>query len=157
MIVIAIIAIIAAIAIPNLLEARKAGNEAAAIGTLKVIATSQLMFRKKIGRYADLTELGSEGLVDRILGNPAAVNPFGQTVALKQGYLFGTGKGPGAFAPFAWICGGEPALKGNTGDRFFITNHRGVIFVTRTRVPNAILINPVDYEIDDTKIQVLGN
>ena len=43
MIVIAIIAIIAAIAIPNLIEARKGSNEAAAIGALRTLTTAQAM------------------------------------------------------------------------------------------------------------------
>ena len=45
MIVIAIIAIIAAIAIPNLLEARKHGNEAAVSGSLRTLATAQAEIR----------------------------------------------------------------------------------------------------------------
>lgn len=45
-IVIAIIAIIAAIAIPNLIEARKGSNEGAAIGALRTISTAQSLFRE---------------------------------------------------------------------------------------------------------------
>ena len=44
MIVIAIIAIIAAVAIPDLIEARKGSNEAAAIGAMRTIATAQTLF-----------------------------------------------------------------------------------------------------------------
>ena len=46
MIVVTIIAIIASIAIPNLLQARMASNETACIATLKAIATAQAQFRR---------------------------------------------------------------------------------------------------------------
>ena len=83
MIVIAIIAIIAAIAIPNLIQARKHGNEASAIGALKTIGTSEAIFREgdkeRDGNldYGMLSELGSTGLVDAVLG-----------AGTKQGYIF---------------------------------------------------------------------
>ena len=73
MIVIAIIAIIAAIAIPNLIQARKHGNETAAIGALKTLATSQSIFREgdKEGDgtldYGNLTELSTTQLVDGVV------------------------------------------------------------------------------------------
>ena len=84
MIVIAIIAIIAAIAIPNLIEARKAGNETASIGCHKTISSAQAMFREmdKEGDgsrdHGTLTELSSFGqLIDTLLGS-----------GTKSGYLF---------------------------------------------------------------------
>ena len=84
MIVIAIIAIIAAIAIPNLIEARKSGNETAAIGSHKTISAAQALFREsdKEGDgendYGSLTELSSNGqLIDSLLGS-----------GTKQGYEF---------------------------------------------------------------------
>jgi len=46
MIVVAIIAIIAAIAIPNLLESRMQANESNAVAALKQYATAQSMFKK---------------------------------------------------------------------------------------------------------------
>src|SRR5687768_18051459 len=86
MIVIAIIAIIAAIAIPNLIEARKHGNEAAAIGALKTINTSQTLFREGDKEndgtldYGSTNELSNTTLIDAVLGSGS-----------KQGYEFAVG------------------------------------------------------------------
>ena len=51
-IVVAIISVLAAIAIPNLLRARMTSNESAAISNLRTISASQVQFRQAIGRYA---------------------------------------------------------------------------------------------------------
>ena len=63
LIVVAIIGIIAAIAVPGLLRARMAGNEASAIGSLRAINSSQQAFASSCanGMYAaDLTVLGTQ-------------------------------------------------------------------------------------------------
>jgi prepilin-type N-terminal cleavage/methylation domain-containing protein len=118
MIVIAIIAIIAAIAIPNLIEARKGGNESAAIGALRTVATAQAMFREsdkegdgKLDYAADMAELSSVNLVDDVLG-------LGQ----KQGYDFAvTG------TTFTWNATATATDQGNSGDRSFYIDESGVI------------------------------
>ena len=66
LIVIAVIAILAALAIPNLLSSRKAANETAAIAQLKTISSAQETFKIRgmnAGKYATLTELETEKLV----------------------------------------------------------------------------------------------
>ncbi|HZU96986.1 MAG TPA: prepilin-type N-terminal cleavage/methylation domain-containing protein [Planctomycetota bacterium] len=124
MIVIAIIAIIAAIAIPNLLQARKNGNEAAAIGALKTFATSQSIFREgdkeQDGNldYGMLSELNNTQLIDTVFGS-----------GTKQGYLF---QGAYSFSTseFLWFAVANPSIAGTTGDRYFSSNMAGVIFYT---------------------------
>ena len=60
LIVVAIILIIAAIAIPNLLRARMAANESSAVGSLRTIITSEFNYQQTYGiGYAPLTNLGS--------------------------------------------------------------------------------------------------
>ncbi|MBM3246777.1 MAG: prepilin-type N-terminal cleavage/methylation domain-containing protein [Candidatus Omnitrophica bacterium] len=59
MIVVAIIALLAAIAIPNLMRARLTANEAAAQAALKTIATAQISYRTGNPNYATLEELGN--------------------------------------------------------------------------------------------------
>ncbi|RMG13089.1 MAG: prepilin-type N-terminal cleavage/methylation domain-containing protein [Planctomycetota bacterium] len=130
MIVIAIIAIIAAIAIPNLIEARKNGNETAAIGALKTIGTSQSLFREadKEGDgnldYGTLAELASAGggstvgLIDSVLG-----------AGTKNGYLFSASYGAQT-SEFLWFAVANPALPQTTGDRYFCANQEGVTFYT---------------------------
>lgn len=72
---VAIILIIAAIAIPNLLRARMAANESAAVGACKTVATSAHAYNihhPNIGFPALLTDMGpppGEGLIDAPLAN----------------------------------------------------------------------------------------
>jgi type IV pilus assembly protein PilA len=124
MIVIAIIAIIAAIAIPNLIEARKHGNEAAAIGALKTLNTSQTLYREgdKEGDgtldYGNLDDLSNTTLIDGVLGS-----------GTKQGYIFVCEPSTTTFE-FLWFATANPASPSTTGDRYFCTNHSGVIYYT---------------------------
>ena len=67
LIVVAIILIIAAIAIPNLLRSKMAANEASAVGSLRTINTASVAFSTTYGNYpAALVELGHRlfGLLD---------------------------------------------------------------------------------------------
>ena len=58
LIVVAIIGIIAAIAVPGLLRARMSGNEASAIGSMRAINTSQQNYSQQCNGYSpSLTEL----------------------------------------------------------------------------------------------------
>jgi prepilin-type N-terminal cleavage/methylation domain-containing protein len=71
LIVVAIIGIIAAIAIPNLLKSRQAANEASAIGSTRTLGTAQATYQstRGMGRNfaADLTALGTDGAIDATL------------------------------------------------------------------------------------------
>ena len=89
LIVVAIIGIIAAIAIPGLLRARLTGNEASAIGSLRVVSSAQATFAATCakGLYAPtLTVLGS---------GPSGGSPFlsydlgASATATKSGYVIG--------------------------------------------------------------------
>lgn len=89
MIVVAIIAIIAALAIPNMIRARMAANEANAIGGLRTISTAQIQFRASmagtlvngVAPFGELSELGTSvpPFLDKVLG---------QDDAVKSGYAF---------------------------------------------------------------------
>src|SRR5688500_5454214 len=86
LIVVAIIGIIAAIAIPNLLASRRAANESAAIGSLRTIGSAEAPDSSPIGNtsaYPTLTQLGTPQLVDTVLG--CAAPP-----CTKSGYAFTT-------------------------------------------------------------------
>ena len=68
MIVVAIIAIIAAIAIPNLLSARLNANETAAISTLRNISSSQAQFQASSKADADSDGAGEFGMFRELSG-----------------------------------------------------------------------------------------
>ena len=78
LIVVAIIGIIAAIAIPYLEKARQASNSASAVNSLRVINSSQASFRSATGRYGSLVELGNANYI-------ADSNLSG---GVKSGYMF---------------------------------------------------------------------
>ena len=107
MIVIAIIAVIAAVALPNLLATRLAANEASAIATLRNLITAQAQFQQRtrldfdgdgIGEFGSFTELSGAGpgrmtgtLVPPILSSVFRVlseDSAGHAAVNKSGYMF---------------------------------------------------------------------
>ena len=71
MIVVAIIGIIAAIAIPSLLAARRASNESAAIGNLRTIGSAEATYFAQRGRYANFADLTSQSILDSEMADNA--------------------------------------------------------------------------------------
>lgn len=128
MIVIGIIAIVAAISIPNLLEARKGANETAAITALKGIGSAEALFRDRdldgdgVMAYATLRQLAARAVVDEVLGS-----------GTKQGYLF-QATFSAATPDYLWYAVANPSLPGaglgTTGARYFVTNTPGAVFYT---------------------------
>ena len=84
MIVVAIIALLAAIAIPNLLRARISAQEAAASAALHTLAAAEIQWRATNASYATLDQLGPAGAV---LTLPPYIDATLETGA-KQGYTF---------------------------------------------------------------------
>ena len=115
LIVVAIIGIIAAIAIPNLMQSRAAANEASAIASVRTIVTAQITQSSINGTgafSADLATLLAAGLIDSALGS-----------GTKDGYTFGTAGGAaGVFTVTA-----APVTAGVTGNRGFFSDQTGVI------------------------------
>ena len=83
LIVVAIIGIIAAIAIPNLLASRRAANEGSAIASVRTVTSAEATYQATTGAgsYGTLAQLNTAGLVDSTLSNSSATNP-------KSGYVF---------------------------------------------------------------------
>src|SRR5215470_10784758 len=86
LIVVAIIGIIAAIAVPGLLRARMSGNEASAIGSMRAINTAQQNFSQQCNGYSiDLPTLAAAGnYLSPDLTALATVNKSGYSVNLKK-------------------------------------------------------------------------
>lgn len=128
MIVVAIVALLAAIAIPNLLRARHNANEAAAIGATKTISTACESYRA--AKTPPSYPTTAEGLAE--LGAPTAGGPpyidgalaGATTVATaRQGYYY-TYVGVNANQ---YTCTANPAVAGTTGTRVFFMDESGVI------------------------------
>jgi len=125
LIVVVIIGIIAAIAIPNLLAARRSANEGSAIASLRTIHGAQMTYQATSGggNYAGaLTTLQTPGLIDSVLGS-----------GTKSGYSFLTVAvvaGTGTPASFTAGCAPVTATGGvtDTGTREFGIDTAGVIY-----------------------------
>src|SRR5689334_10897276 len=92
MIVVAIIAIIAAIAIPNLIRARMNANEGAAAANMRTISTSEAQFQTACYQDADKDGIGDYGSLAQ-LNNPDGTGNNGYidgvlALGAKQGYTY---------------------------------------------------------------------
>ena len=124
LIVVAIIGIIAAIAIPNLLASRRAANEGSAQSSIRTLFSSNATYQATAGAgvFGTLDELMGQNLIDSVLGQ--------SDVTAKSGYLFtidGIG-GNGATATFFAHC--VPATTSGvsqTGTRRFGVTQTGVL------------------------------
>lgn len=124
LIVVTIIGILSAIAVPNLLASRRASNEASAVSSLRTIHSAQATYYATYGSDKNFAATGADlaatRLIDTILGAPAP--------AFKSGYNFtvtGTAAAPGA--PSQFEAKAEPASFGVSGTRSFYVNETGVI------------------------------
>src|SRR3712207_5367877 len=88
LIVVAIIGIIAAIAIPNLLASRRAANEASAISSLRTVGTAENTYSSTLGfgSYGTMDQLKGASLVDTSIADSDGT---GSPAKLKSGYAFG--------------------------------------------------------------------
>ena len=140
LIVVAIILIIAAIAIPNLLRARMAANESSAVASIRTLNTAQVTYNSTyptIGFSPDIISLGgalgkacvptstSACLIDSVLandGNPAASG--------KSGYLFTPGTGAvAAGVNVGYVLNAVPITINQTGIRAFCAEEDAVVRV----------------------------
>jgi type IV pilus assembly protein PilA len=124
LIVVAIILIIAAIAIPNLLRSKMAANEASAVGSLRTINTASVAYSTTYGTYPPaLANLGpasggtatsaTADLIDSVL-----------SAGTKSGYTFTYTAGT---AGQSYTLTAVPVTANVTGQRGFFTDQSGVI------------------------------
>ena len=69
LIVVAIILIIAAIAIPNLLRARRSANEGSATASMRTLGSGELLYRSTNGNFTTLAGLLADSIIDNVLGS----------------------------------------------------------------------------------------
>jgi type IV pilus assembly protein PilA len=119
LIVVAVIGIVAAIAIPNLAASRRAANETAAIGSLRVVTRAEHTFylTRGDGRYGSAAELRDAGLIDSVLAGEGAAS----TGSRKNGFLYTIT--PGAGATYTATA----AAEGGQATRSFFVDETGVI------------------------------
>ena len=122
LIVVAIIGIIAAIAIPNLLASRRAANEGSAQQSLRTISSAEATYQATAGNgsYGTIGMLGSQSLVDSVLASAA-----------KSGYNFTLGSTQVIAGPpaqfWAYALPATTSGVGQTGTRRFAIAEDGVL------------------------------
>jgi type IV pilus assembly protein PilA len=140
LIVVAIIGIIAAIAIPNLLASRRAANEGSALASMRVIFSSEATYQSTAGAggYGSLSDLRTVGLIDSVLAGATT------TTAAKSGYVYSATNVPLAGQPafdataIAAVHTTTSSVTG-TGTRSFYVSESGVMyFNTTSAAPTAL-------------------
>lgn len=132
MIVVAIIALLAAIAIPNLLRARHNANETAAIGAMRTISTACESYRAAQTPPRYPLSLGVLGVASPLTGPayiPAALAGATFPGVSRQGYFYTYVNN--AFAG-TYTLQGTPQTVGTTGTRRFYVDETGVIRANQT-------------------------
>ena len=140
LIVVAIILIIAAIAIPNLLRSRIAANEASAVGSIRTLNTAEITFNTTyptVG-FTTLANLGpvtgggsptstAAGLIDANLAS-----------GTKSGYSFTLNPVVASSGPNTdYQSAAAPVTPGTTGQRYFCSDSSGVIQYNATQATGA--------------------
>jgi type IV pilus assembly protein PilA len=122
LIVVAIIGIIAAIAIPNLLASKRAANEGSAQSSIRTVHSSEAVYQSTAGNgaFGTLANLQTENLIDTVLGSGS-----------KSGYTFNLPVGnivagpPATFWAEAHPTNVAPVTR--TGNRSFCISEDGVL------------------------------
>jgi prepilin-type N-terminal cleavage/methylation domain-containing protein len=153
LIVVAIIGIIAAIAVPGLLRARQSGNEASAIGSMRAINSGQVSYAASCGGNGFANDLADLATAPTAGGDAFISVDLNANAVQKSGYAFGVAAGA-AVQPVllaAATCNNTasfstyhatatPVTVGSTGTRSFATNNSATIFqdFTGVAIPVAL-------------------
>ena len=146
LIVVAIIGIIAAIAVPGLLRARMSGNESSAIGSLRAINTAEASYSAAAGQggySTDLKVLGqpcpgsAQGFISPDLGDPALPSPvvksgYNVLLAVAAAGVVGPNDCNAVATQTDYYATSVPLTVGTTGNRGFSSNAAGTIFFDPT-------------------------
>ena len=124
LLVVGIIGIISAIAIPNLITSKRSANEASAISTLRLLYSAQATYRATAGSgsFGDFASLQTAGLIDSVVA--------ASDTTAKSGYLFTNGQVSGPSFP-AFDASAEPSVYSGawaTGTRSYFVNETGVLY-----------------------------
>jgi competence protein ComGC len=134
--IIPVILIIAAIAIPNLLRARIAANEAAAVRSVQVLIVSEVTYSSShpdAGYTCSLADLDDAGLIDKRLAS-------GQ----EYGYAFellGCRTGAGGHANATYQVVAYPVVRDQSGRRSFCSDESGKIQADVTGSRQHCMVN----------------
>lgn len=142
LIVVMIILVIAAVAVPNLISSRMRANEASAVASLRSIVTSEIIYSSTytVGFSSDLPSLSDGGAVTNCV--PPAI-PSAASACLidsllasgtKSGYSFSYAATSGGGVNSSYTLNADPISPGSSGQRYFYTDDTHVLRVNVTAV-----------------------
>ncbi|TAM82203.1 MAG: prepilin-type N-terminal cleavage/methylation domain-containing protein [Acidobacteria bacterium] len=150
LIVVAIILIVAAIAIPNFLRSRVAANQASAVESLRTLSTAEFTYSStyNAGYTETLGYLGPPPsgfpggvthatIVDDVLSGTAAAGATAMTSS-KNGYLFTYSPGVVISGQvFSFTITADPVTRGTTGLNSYFVDQTGVVRQNSTTQASA--------------------
>jgi prepilin-type N-terminal cleavage/methylation domain-containing protein len=157
LIVVAIILIIAAIAIPNLLRSKMAANEASAVSTLRTLNSTMVLYSTSYSTLpADLASMGPDAtggltpvitgadLVDSVLGGGVggAAPVAGAKTANKSGYIFTYAPVTAAGITSTYTMIAVPTTPNGSGIRTFFTDQTGVVRANTAGTNPPVVTDP---------------
>lgn len=128
LIVVAIILIISAIAIPSYLRSRMQANEASAVSSVRMINTAAVTYSSTYPDIGFPATLANMGGVSPCTATPTSACLLDELISLgtKSGYRF-VWAGDGATPSSAYTVTGTPLVVGSSGQRMFCSDQTGVI------------------------------
>jgi Tfp pilus assembly protein PilE len=128
MIVVALILIIAAIAIPSMIHSKMNANEASAVGSIRAISTAEVSYQATYGGYAgSLANLGG-GEPCRKSAETACLLDQSLAGGVKSGYRFvAIGGNPSGGVNTSYFVSAAPEVFDRTGKRVFCSSDKNVI------------------------------
>jgi len=143
LIVVAIILVIAAIAIPSLLRSRIAANEASAVGSLRAINNAEVTYNTTYNNYTcTLAALGPPNGGGSATSAGASIIDANLASGTKSGYGFTPGtcnvSGSGITTSYQWVA--DPTAQGTSGSRHFCTDDSFNIKVDPNSSANCLTI-----------------
>jgi len=152
LIVVAIIGIIAAIAIPGLMRARMAGNESSAIGSMRAINSAEASYAATAARGGYATQLATLVLPCGAVGEGFISRDLATDPTVKSGYSVQLAAGAGAAAGPAdcnttvssttYYASAFAVTAGSSGSRGFATNQSGTIWQDAAGTQNTVPTEP---------------
>jgi type IV pilus assembly protein PilA len=128
LIVVAIILIISAIAIPSYLRSRMQANEASAVSSLRMINTAAITYSStyvNVGYPANLVDMGGANPCSATSTSACLIDDS-LAQGTKSGYAL-VWTGDGATPSVAYTITGTPLVVGSSGQRMFCTDQTGLI------------------------------
>lgn len=144
LIVVAVILVIAAIAIPNLMRSRIAANEASAVGSLRAINTAESTYSITYNNSftCTLSALGPPSGGAQVSSGAAGLLDSSLASGAKSGYTFSPGTctttSNGIVTFYQWVA--DPVAPGTSGSRYFCTSDTFSIKVDPNSSANCLSI-----------------